>query len=362
MIRNFWRKTIVTTIIITVLSSNLYTVLAAKTTTTGTSNSSTHQTTLETAGEDLATWAENFANNHKWDCIYDVDLRGATYRGDITGYYFDCVGWVAYALNRAIGIYNQSAYNGSGGPVIPSQYGDNVNTNNFVQSYDMSQARRGDILIAPGHVAIYLGNGKVVDMWSTGDGRKTSQFNGLEIRDLNGWTMADWSGCTFTSFARIVSLDGIHFLEDAIGNSDFTLLPPNPDTPLPGSVEYSGQDLFDWISNVVEGILLGHSSERGTTKDTSSGGSGEVDLDQIAEEMKIDGMPPDVVAGGDVGMMYYLSGVGDLFDYIIGLMFNGIKIVTVTIGEGIQGMVTGALDFLSGKTEEDGAAANSINK
>ena len=263
------------------------------------------EVTLETAREQIASYAEGFATSPNGGlCRYDYNKRGRTYEGLLPNssdpyYWFDCVGWVNFAINRSIGIdfgpCHIGAAEGGGGFVTPSGVKD---TSHFA-SINISSARRGDILIAPAapHVAIYLGNGKVVDMWDTS--------TGLSVRGLSGFTMTGWTACTFSEAATLVSIDGVNFGEIPDG-TDFT---------------------FQYPEGITEA---------------------EVDLDEIIDEMKFDGMPPDVTYGGTHSIQYYLEKVSDTFDYVIGIMFNGIKVVSVSILEGIQGIITGVLDFVCG--------------
>lgn len=260
------------------------------------------EVTLESAREKIASWAESFVSSNSGSCKYDVNKRGRTYLGQLPSssdpyYYFDCVGFVSLVINRAIGLDYEGAkvgLNAGGSGFITPQSGVK-DTVHFAQ-VQVSSARRGDILIAPGapHVAIYLGNGRVADMWKSG----------LSIRNINSsYTMTGWSACTFTSSATLISIDGVHFGE------------------LPGGID---------IGDLPPGTIT----------------ATEVNLDDI--NFKYSGMPSEVIDGGSYSPIFYINKIGEALDYIVGIMFNGIKVVTTGIAEGLEGILSDILKGLSG--------------
>lgn len=262
------------------------------------------EVTLENSRNQIASYAERFASTYSSMCKYSWNKRGETYLGHLPSasdpfYWFDCVGWVNFVVNRSIGLDFSLCHIGldeGGSGFVTPQSG--VRDTLHFAMIDISQAQRGDILVAPSapHVAIFLGNGRVADMWRS---------SGLSIRGLSGYTMSGWTGCTFTYAARLISIDGVNFGE------------------LPGGID---------INNIPEGTLT----------------ATEVNLDEIIDRMEYDGMPPDVSYDGGHSLMFYIDKVTEVFDYLIGIMFNGIKVAIVTVIDGVQSIIKSALDFLSG--------------
>lgn len=247
--------------------------------------------TLEKNRNQIADFAEKFVSNSGSRCIYNARKRGKTYRGKLPSssdphYYFDCVGWVSFAVNRAIGITYSECESGIGGFVTPQK---GVKDTDHFKKISISAAKRGDILVAPSapHVAIYLGGNQVVDMWSAG----------LAKRELSGWTMTHWNKCTFTYAATLISLDGQNF------------------GTLPDGSEITPPDL-----------------------ESLSGAGG----------YEYSGMPSDVVVGGSYSVSYYIDKISELFNYIIGIMLNAIKSIPVSITERLQSIITNSLDSISG--------------
>ena len=93
-----------------------------------------------------------------------------SYGGTTPGGGFDCSGFTAYVYKKATGKHlpRSSSAQKSAGRVVPR-----------------SQARAGDIVWTPGHVAIYVGNGKVIEAARPGVGvvkRKMWQDNPRFVR------------------------------------------------------------------------------------------------------------------------------------------------------------------------------------
>lgn len=263
------------------------------------------EVTLENARERLAEFAESFASSKGGSCVYtqNTSARAATYNisPNSSGLFqFDCVGWVSYAIHWALGLDCESASSGSGGFVTPqSRVKDPAH---FIEIQGVGSARRGDILIANygtpygNHVAIYLGNQQIVDC--------CNRSYAVKIDTMTNWKPS-WQDGPFQSFATLISLDGVNFGD----------LPDGTD-----------------INNIPAGTLT----------------ATEVDLDEIIDRMEFDGMPPDVSYDGGHSLMYYIDKITKAFDYLIGIMFNGIKVAVVGVIDGIQSIITNALDFLGG--------------
>lgn len=130
------------------------------------------------------------------------------------------------------------------------------------------------------HVAIYVGNGQVVDMWQTRQGSTQKPNGGLKVRALNGHY-------TYNAAARLVSIDGAHF------------------DPIEG------------------GVTL----PEGGTGDSSGDTSGiMVDLDKIADQFTFDGMPTTVIYEQQVDIFKWLfDGISGFMDYLVGIIISLIK-------------------------------------
>ena len=261
---------------------------------------------IEEARLYLASWAEGFVNKYGYNaqnglCWYPgsnlYSLRGQSYKNypsRVNGhYYFDCVGWVSFAIHGALGLYFWDAASGNNGHVMTESVQD---SEHFYHLDSISQAQRGDILQSPSapHVAIYLGNGKVADMWQMDNGGSS----GLQIRSLNGWTMSGWSSCTFTQAVRLKNWDGAH----------------------PGALPDG--------ANIVP--------------------TGSLSSDYVQPQFQYSGMATTVSTSQNKGFVYYIQKIGELYDYMIGIMFNAMKSIPISIADGIQGIITDALNFLSG--------------
>lgn len=317
MVIKIFKKIVATSVLILMCISFFFTSTVkagSKVNTPDTSGKiSNVEVTLDSSRDKIASWAESFASDNSMRCKYDVNKRGKTYLGRLPNssdpyYYFDCVGFASFVINRAIGLDYAGAhvgFNEGGSGFVTPQSGVR-DTLHFAQ-VPVSSARRGDILIAPGapHVAIYLGNGRVADMWESG----------LSIRNIDSsYRMTSWSKCVFTSSATLISVDGVHFGD------------------LPGGID---------IGNIPEGTLT----------------ATEVNLDDI--NFKYSGMPSEVIDGESYSPMFYVNKIGEAIDYIVGIMFNGIKVVTTGIAEGLEGFLTDIFKSLSG--EQDIAKVNLID-
>ncbi len=105
---------------------------------------------------------------------------GTPYRWDYAlapGVGVDCSGLVMQCM-QAVGI--QSVYNSYDHMYDPWQDHDAANMRNDskIQKISVSSARRGDLLFYTGHVAIYLGSGKIIEStnWEV-------EFDGVQISD-----------------------------------------------------------------------------------------------------------------------------------------------------------------------------------
>jgi len=233
----------------------------------------------------------NFYNNHATQCTYDVRGRVATYaNGPDAGYYaFDCVGWVSCAFHWFMGLGN-SSFTFFVDPTPPLYIDDGTH---FTAIYDISQAKKGDVLVAiDQHVAIYIGDGKVLDMYM-------NQYGGLGIRNMNSTYNWDF-------VAHLSSFEGV------------TFTPVDGGSNLPDSSDEDG-NAGNW--------------------DTE-----EVDLDAIANVFTFDGMPPTIVYEDQkVDVFRWLfDGISGFMDFLAGLLISFIKAPIL----GFAGMIDSYIDSL----------------
>lgn len=130
------------------------------------------------------------------------EKRGKTYRAKEPQnvYYYDCVGWVSFALNRALGINCDGANSGKGGFVVPSKTDGVVDEKHFKRFEIVngeSDLVPGDILINSGHVTIYAGNGKIYN----NRGSEKNNDDGCLVK-------GDLDISKYTAYARLIDLTG----------------------------------------------------------------------------------------------------------------------------------------------------------
>lgn len=228
----------------------------------------------------------NFYNLHASECTYDVARRNNTYvNGPDAGYYaFDCVGWVSCAYHWYMGLGNDF-FTFFVDPTPPLYIDDG---SHFTAIYDISQAKKGDVLVAINqHVAIYIGDGKVLDMYTDNSG-------GLAIRNINSTYNWDF-------VAHLYSFEGVTF------------------TPIEGGENLPNVSDENWD---VE----------------------EVDLDAIADAFTFDGMPPTIIyEEEEVDIFRWLfDGISGFMDFIAGLLISFIKAPIL----GFAGMLDAYIDSL----------------
>lgn len=233
----------------------------------------------------------NFYNAHASQCTYSVAGRTATYEnGPDAGYYaFDCVGWVSCAFHWFLGIGNDF-FSFFVDPT-PDLYIDNGTY--FEAVYDISQAKKGDVLVAiDQHVAIYIGDGQVLDMYM-------DRYGGLGIRNMNSTYSWDF-------VAHLYNFEGVNF------------------TPVDG------------------GANLPNASDE--DENTGDWDTEEVDLDAIANVFVFDGMPPTIVYEDQkVDVFRWLfDGIGGFIDFIAGFLISFIKAPIL----GFAGMLDSYIDSL----------------
>ena len=231
----------------------------------------------------------NFYNVHGSQCYYDYEFgpgREKTYRNgpDSGNYIFDCVGWVSCAFHWFLGLGNEF-FTFFVDPSSPIYIDDGTH---FKQVNDISQAQKGDVLVAiDQHVAIYIGNNQVLDMY-------TDESGGLGIRNISSY---NWN-----FVAHLYSFEGITF------------------TPIEGGADIEGTG--NWDTEVV-------------------------DLDAIADTFTFDGMPPTILYQDDKvdTFRWIFDGISGFMDYIAGLIISIIKAPIL----GFTGMFEDYIDsFITG--------------
>lgn len=195
-----------------------------------------------------------------------------------------------------------SSWNGGNGFVHPDRIYDTIH----FESVSLDSLQSGDILMTGAgsspHVAIYVGNGKIVDMVHGG------------LRYVGKDQL--WEGYSWGGAARLKSLDGAQDLSAIGGGTDIST-----DVPI-GTTK--PRDDIDYDEDIV-------------------------DLDEL--QFEFNGMPNVVVNAGGHSLMYYLSKIGEAFDYLFGIILNGFKVVPVGIINGLESWITSIFDSLNNVTE-----------
>lgn len=257
------------------------------------SNSNSSTMTEEQLRDKFVNSIVEFYNQHGSQCTYPVNLsdREATYENaagpNAGSYSFDCVGWVSCAFHWFLGLGEQD-FTYFVDPSPPVYIDD---TEHFEKVDDISQAKKGDVLVYKKrgnnqHVAIYIGDGKVLDMY-------TNKSGGLEIRDMNSTYAWDF-------VAHLYNFDGVNF------------------SPIEGGSDVTEEGTGDW--------------------DTE-----EVDLDEIADKFNFSGMATTVIKGDEKVDVFrwFFEGIAGFVDYIAGLL------LTLAIKAPILGYTNTILDLVN---------------
>ena len=257
------------------------------------SNSNSSTMTEEQLRDKFVNSIVEFYNQHGSQCTYPVNLsdREATYENaagpNAGSYSFDCVGWVSCAFHWFLGLGEQD-FTYFVDPSPPVYIDD---TEHFEKVDDISQAKKGDVLVYKKrgnnqHVAIYIGDGKVLDMY-------TNKSGGLEIRDMNSTYAWDF-------VAHLYNFDGVNF------------------SPIEGGSDVTEEGTGDW--------------------DTE-----EVDLDEIADKFNFSGMATTVIKRDEKVDVFrwFFEGIAGFVDYIAGLL------LTLAIKAPILGYTNTILDLVN---------------
>lgn len=251
---------------------------------------------LVAARRQIAEWAVQFATSSEAEkCEYPskklsviIEKRGQTYRStdpqDV--YYFDCVGWVSYAVNRAIGISHPSIESGNKGFVQPlNTHSPNVFDTAHFAPIGINEKRPGDIIVSDKHVGIYVGGGMMVDMQSELDLRPTT-------------AVTDDEDHVWKEAARLISVDGAHY------------------DPIEGGVELpSGPDI----------------GGNGGTEDEGTITTDIIDLDELGDQFEYDGMPTTTIReSNQIDVFQWLfEKITGFLSFIVGLLISIIRVPIV---------------------------------
>lgn len=256
-----------------------------------TETESSSNVTLEEARQNIANFAIKFQSEHSADCDYDGNWSFETIKQKRTNtinqpdtegkiYEFDCVGWVDFAVTRALNVPYTNSYVTPQSGVIDSRFQElniTITEENLIP---------GDILRLKNqtHVAIYVGNDTVIDMWETRVGNKVKPNGGLKARSFsNGYYK--FMNNSDATVARLISTDGVNF------------------TP------------------VEDGAVL------------PDGGSGnwdtdEVDLDEISDQFTFNGMPTTIIyEEQEEGFKWLFDGISGFMDFMVGKQVFALKSV-----------------------------------
>ena len=287
-------------------------ILCTQTITFATDTQSSQSISVESARAQIANWAIAFKQSEGSKWIYKISdtARAATYNGGYpqNSYTFDCVGCVSYIIHLSIGINYSGAQSGISGFVTPQN---NVRDTTHFEFHTISSndvPGVGDVLIASdgvggsthNHVAIYCGGGKIVDI---------IRRNDTEIRTVtSNWEENGSSGCIFTKFARLKSVDGASF------------------TPIEG------------------GAILPSPS----TNDSGSGNVADtdvIDLDEVAERFKYQGMPTEINSSEEEnnGFIWFFNNLDGIWDYIAGGILTLIRAPVVGITSKVEAVINAGL-------------------
>ena len=294
LLKKIFKKTLICILIVLIicLTSTPKVTFGAEATTA----ESTSGMTEEELRDNFVNSIVNFYNIHGSQCSYDYTFgtpRATTYENgpDSGNYVFDCVGWVSCAFHWFMGLGNES-FTFFVDPSSPLYIDDGTH---FQRIDDISQAQKGDVLVAiDQHVAIYIGNGQVLDMY-------TNESGGLGIRNMN-------STYNWNFVAHLYSFEGVTF------------------NPIEGGAE------------------LPEEGEEGGEDGSGNWDTEEVDLDAIADVFTFDGMPPTIMYEEqrvDV-FRWIFDGISGFMDFVAGLIISFIKAPIL----GFAGMLDDYIDSL----------------
>ena len=246
-------------------------------------------------------------------CIYPDNVareRAITYENGTYSdgtYHFDCVGWVGYAIHYFLGL-GADTYTEF---VTPTGI---VDTAHYTRQ-DLGTEMPGDILVVDpsdqhgeNHVAIYIGNGQVADMF-------INPYR-LEIRDIPNHLA--WSGVHYTYVAHLSSFDGI----------EFNPVPENDDEWLGWFTDFKPQGEID------------------NTDDNP------IDLDELEFEFQGNPAKVDFTPEKTISIQWLFSKISQFVDYIVGIMVSSLKAAIVGWTSIIEGWINSAFKLLSGENNE----------
>ena len=259
---------------------------------------------VKEAGETIAAWAINFAEKHSAQAKYGgtAGYNLPVSDSDTTTIYsFHCVAFVSFVIHHALGLGGDDytefvkcpySSSGSSNPNNPP-----LVKNGFERVECSSEEwQPGDIIVMWHHVAVYVGNGMSIGMYT----KKLYYGSALSDCNSNGGYQG-WVG-------RIT--------EEAAANASFEYLEGAGVGGIPGLDGSNGDENWD---------------------------TEEVDLDEIAEEFDFSGMATTVIKENqDVDVFrWFFDGIGGFVDYIAGV------ILTIAIKAPILGYTNTVLDLIN---------------
>ena len=262
---------------------------------------------VKEAGETIAAWAINFAEKHSAQARYGGTSGYNLPVSDsdtTTIYKFHCVAFVSFVIHHALGLGGDNytefvkcpySSSGTGNPNNPP-----LVQNGFERVECSSEEwQPGDIIVMWHHVAVYVGNGMSIGMYT----KKLYYGNAASDCNSNGGYQG-WVG-------RIT--------EEAAANASFEYLEGagvGGVAGLEGSTDYQEPGQFD---------------------------TEEVDLDEIANKFDFSGMATTVIKENQKADVFswFFEGIGGFVDYLAGI------ILTTAIKAPILGYTNTVLNLIN---------------
>lgn len=262
---------------------------------------------VQEAGETIAAWAKDFADKHSNQAKYGGTSGYNLPVSDsdtTTEYRFHCVAFVSFVIHHALGIggeeyteFVKCPYSSSG---TSSPNNPPLVKNGFERVECSSEEwQPGDIIVMWHHVAVYVGNGMTIGMYTKG------LYYGSALSDCNSnGGYQGWVGRITKETAESASFE---YLEGAgVGGV----------AGIDGSEGY--QEPGDWNTE-------------------------EVDLDEIADKFNFSGMATTVIKEDEKVDVFrwFFEGIAGFVDYIAGLL------LTLAIKAPILGYTNTILDLVN---------------
>lgn len=286
----------------------------------------------------VVNFAEDFLKNYGDRCIYPENnvfaQRETTYEKGLTDvngdyyskYVFDCVGWVDFAVHFGTGLVSSKGLNAYAGMFVTphATAAESIKEDKYLKEVSIDSIEAGDLLIAyrdknnngkidnpdTTHVAVYVGNGYVIDMWGNSKG-------GLGKRKIKTDEASVDSSEHFVFAAR--------FTEDAVKDA-------SGPTTIGGGTSTTGGP-----SNINKG-------QSGTSSDVID--QVIVNLDEA--DFKFSGNPVTVTYKGKKNFIKQVfSFFTEFLDYLGGLVTIAVKMAVIGWANIFEAAVTMLIDLIS---------------